>query len=47
VDDDHELMSLEDPEKNPLKVRSYIYEKESFWMKELPCDPAETFCEEF
>ena len=48
VSNDHELMSLnEDPEKNPLKVRSYIYKKESFWMRELPCDPAETFCEEF
>jgi len=48
VDQDHQLMSVEDPnDEEALKVRSYIYKKESFWLKTLPCDPAETFCEEF
>ena len=48
VDQDHQLMSVEEPnDEKALKVRSYIYKKESFGLKTLPCDPAETFCEEF
>ena len=48
VDQDGRRISKKKPnDEKALKVRSYIYEKESFWLKTLPCDPAETFCEEF
>ena len=48
VETDEELVAAGD-EQEYYRVRSYIIQKPSsgFWRQSLPCDPAESACEEF
>jgi hypothetical protein len=49
VDTDEELIAAGD-EQEYYRVRSYIITPDEYdngWRRTLPCDPAETHCEEF